>query len=150
VTVQKADTADLQEILDLQLLAYQSEALLLNNFLIPPLTQTLAELEAEFSSGIFLKATDEKNTIIGSVRGYSDKGTLYVGKLIVHPDRQGKGIGTLLLHQIESEWPHSRYELFTSSKSIRNINLYEQVGYRPFTEKSLSGDLTFIYLEKIV
>jgi hypothetical protein len=35
-----ADKGDYEEILDLQKLAYQSEAIIFNDFTIPPLTQT--------------------------------------------------------------------------------------------------------------
>lgn len=81
-------------ILDLQYLAYQSEAKLFNNPNIQPLRQTLAEVENEYQKGIVLKAVDEKNVIIGSVRAYYDKGTVYIGKLMVHPEKQGQGILT--------------------------------------------------------
>ena len=148
MTIQRAEMADLQEILDLQYLAYQSEAKLLNNPDIPPLRQTLDEVEREFRNGIILKATDMDNTIIGSVRAYTQDGTLYIGKLIVRPDRQGQGIGTKLLAAIESVSPVKRCELFTSSKSVKNIRLYEREGYTVFEEKPVSPDLRFVYLEK--
>lgn len=146
--IMKAEQTDLQEILDLQYLAYQSEAKLCNNPNIPPLTQTLNDLEAEFGKGIFLKAINEKGAIIGSVRAYSDSRTLYIGKLIVHPDMQGQGIGTKLLVEIENVCPRERYELFTSTKSERNIKLYERVGYVKFKEEDVGKDLRFIYLSK--
>ena len=145
--IEQACAHDLTEILELQRLAYQSEAILLNNFSIPPLTQTLAEVEIEFQNGVFLKATDD-GRIIGSVRGYGKDSTLYIGKLIVHPDFRGKGIGTSLLTTIEQLYPACRYELFTSAKSEKNLRLYERQGYRRFMEKSISPELTFLYLEK--
>ena len=52
----KADKTDLSEILALQHLAYRSEAELLGNFDIPPLKQTLSDLQAEYDKKIFLKA----------------------------------------------------------------------------------------------
>jgi hypothetical protein len=84
MTIQKADKKDLQQILDLQYLAYQSEAYLLNNPNIPPLKETIEEVEEEFENGTFLKVIDEDDIIIGSVRAYSENGALYIGKLIVH------------------------------------------------------------------
>ena len=147
MNIKSATKSDLPAILSLQYLAYQSEAILLQNFSIPPLKQTLAELEAEFESGIILKAV-EGGEIIGSVRARSENGTAYIGKLIVHPAHQGKGIGTQLLYAIEQALPAQRYELFTSSKSEKNIRLYERVGYRKFMEKQVSPDLSFVYLEK--
>lgn len=146
--IKKAEFYELQNILDLQYLAYQSEAKLLNNPNIPPLQQSLADIEKEYENGFVLKAVAEDGNIIGSVRAYSKNGSLYIGKLIVHPDFQGQGIGTRLLCEIEKIYPHKRYELFTSSKSVRNIRLYERLGYRIFSERMVSDDLKFIYLEK--
>ena len=146
--VLKAEYDDLNQILELQYLAYQSEAQLLNNYSIPPLKQTFEELSAEYQSGIILKAVNEIGTIIGSVRGHIKDGTLYIGKLIVHPDYQGKGIGTKLLAEIEAVYPKARYELFTSDKSLKNLSLYQKNGYKVFMERQITSDLKFIYLEK--
>ena len=145
--IEQASKTDLSEILNLQRLAYQSEAILLNNFSIPPLLQTLEEVQQEFSNGVFLKAVTD-GQIIGSVRGYVQDRTLNIGKLIVHPDFRGRGIGTQLLQAIEDACPDCRYELFTSAKSEKNIRLYERQGYRRFAEKQVSAELCFVYLEK--
>jgi len=147
--IQKAEKRDLQEILDLQYIAYQSETRLLGNDDIHPLRQTIDEVEQEFAVGTFLKLIDENNKIIGSVRAYVRDKTLFIGKLIVHPDYQGQGLGTKLLYEIERVCPHERCELFTSSKSQRNIQLYQRVGYKVFKEQDISDNLKFIYLEKL-
>jgi hypothetical protein len=55
MNIVKADNTDLREILDLQYLAYQSEAALFGSKDIPPLKEKLSELEAEFEKGIILK-----------------------------------------------------------------------------------------------
>lgn len=146
--IKKAEKEDLQEILNLQYLAYQSEARLFSNPDIPPLKQTLTDLLDEFQKGIVLKVLDDNNAIIGSVRGYCDKGTVYIGKLIVSPEEQGKGIGTKLLLEMEKEYPSHRYELFTSTMSKRNIVLYNRLGYKVFEEKKITEELRFVYLEK--
>ena len=87
----RAERGDLQEILALQYLAYQGEAVLCGNPRIPPLTQTIEDVEREFEGGVFLKALDEEGSIVGSVRGRSEDGTLHIGKIIVRPDLQGRG-----------------------------------------------------------
>ncbi len=69
-----ANIEDAEDILSLQVLAYQSEAKIYQDYSIPPLRQTIEEIKGEFKSQIFLKAIDEKD-IIGSVRAYSDKGS---------------------------------------------------------------------------
>lgn len=101
--IMRADRNDLEEILKLQYLAYQSEAQLVNDFNIQSLTQTLEELMDEYEKGVIYKAVDDKEQIIGSVRGYVRDGTIHIGKLMVHPNFQGRGIGTSLLRHIENE-----------------------------------------------
>jgi GNAT superfamily N-acetyltransferase len=144
----EAQESDLQPILDLQYLAYQSEAQLLNNDSIPPLQQTLGEVKQEYRRGIFLKAVDEDGHMVGSVRGYAEGDTVYVGKLMVHPDYQGQGIGTQLLSALEARWPQFRFELFTSDRSLKNIGLYERAGYVRFKEQDIAPGLRFVYFEK--
>jgi len=146
--ITKAESADLNEILVLQHLAYQSEAKLLNDFTIPPLKQAFSELNQEYEKGIILKAIDENGIIIGSVRAYIEDGTAYIGKLIVHPTKQKQGLGTKLLQEIEHECTAERYELFTSDRSISNLRLYESLGYSKIREEKVSEKLTFIFLEK--
>jgi len=146
--IEQAQKSDLKEILKLQYLAYQSEAHLFNDPDIPPLRQTLDELAEEFDRGIILKATAENGAIIGSVRAYCENETAYIGKLMVHPDMQRKGLGSSLLEAIEKECSGCRYELFTSTRSIGNIRLYERLGYRAFREEKITDEMSFIFMEK--
>jgi ribosomal protein S18 acetylase RimI-like enzyme len=146
--ITKAEKSDLQQILDLQYLAYQSEAVIYNEFTLPPLTQPLSEVEQEYEKGIFLKAEDEDGKIIGSVRAFPNGNDTYINKLIVRPDKQGQGIGTKLLSAIEHECFNARYELFTGHKSVRNIKLYERLGYAKFKEQKVSDTRTLVYMKK--
>ena len=144
----KADYKDLQKLLQFQYLAYQSEAALFGSKDIPPLKQTLEEVIAEDREGIILKMVDENNVIIGSVRAKESNGTVYIGKLMVHPDRRCNGYGTKLLKEVEQFYPGKRFELFTSTRSIDNIKLYKKVGYREFARKAVNDELQFVYMEK--
>ena len=144
----KADYKDLQEILRLQYLAYQSEAALFGSKDIPPLKQTIDEVIAEYREGIILKMVDENGVIIGSVRAKESNGTVYIGKLMVHPDYRHNGYGTRLLAEVEQFYPGKRYELFTSSRSIDNIKLYRKSGYKEFARKAVNDELLFVYMEK--
>ncbi len=147
--VVRAEKEDLKEILDLQYLAYQSEAALFGNKDIPPSKETLSELEAEFEKGIVLKMVSEDGRIIGSVRSCAKDKTAYIGKLMVHPDFRGKGYGSKLLREIERYYVDTRYELFTSTRSVDNIRLYEKLGYKIFDEKKITDELVFVYMEKM-
>ena len=148
ILIKKAQKEDLEEILKLQYLAYQSEAKLFGNMDIPPLMQTLEEVYDEFQKGAILKAVDDGGIIIGSVRAYQDGGTVYIGKLLVHPSKQGQGIGTQLLLEMEKQYLNQRYELFTSTRSEKNIALYQKLGYEIFDEEQVTEELRFVYMEK--
>jgi len=148
IHITHAETRDAEAILTLQKLAYQSEAVLNNDFTIPPLTQTLASITADFERQVFLKAIAD-GSIVGSVRAYQEEGTCYIGRLIVHPDYQGQGIGSRLVQRIEQEFGGAdRYELFTGQKSTRNIRFYERRSYRLFRTEEIKPGLSLVYLEK--
>lgn len=148
INISLAGLDDAADILSLQKLAYQSEAHIYNDYSIPPLIQTLGEIKSQFNDHTFLKATESRK-IIGSVRGYESNGTCYIGRLIVHPEKQNQGIGTILMNKIESNYNDAeRFEIFTGSKSPKNIHIYHQLGYTVFKSEKLSNTLTLIYLEK--
>ena len=146
--IEKANLEDLDEILRLQYLAYQSEAALFGNKDIPPLKQKIDEVTEEYEQGLILKMIDENDVIIGSVRAKEVDGTVYIGKLMVHPNHRCKGHGRRLLMEIERSYPGKRYELFTSTRSKDNIRLYKDNGYREFDQRIVKDDLIFVYMEK--
>ena len=146
--IEKANLEDLDEILRLQYLAYQSEAALFGNKDIPPLKQKIDEVTEEYDQGLILKMIDENDAIIGSVRAKEVDGTVYIGKLMVHPNHRCKGHGRRLLMEIERSYPGKRYELFTSTRSKDNIRLYKDNGYREFDQRIVKDDLIFVYMEK--
>ena len=147
--IKQARISDVEEILSLQKLAYQSEAEIYNDFNIPPLNQSLEEIEDEFNDKTFLKAVIG-GKIIGSVRAFVEQGTCYIGRLIVHPYFQNQGIGTKMMNETERFFKnYKRFEIFTGHKSKRNIYLYQKLGYRIFMTEKITDNLELVYLEKI-
>ena len=70
--------SDLPQILALQKAAFESEARLVENWDIPPLTQTLDELVEEWRIGVMLKALNGQ-TLAGTVRAHLADDTAYIG-----------------------------------------------------------------------
>lgn len=147
-TICRAEPHDAEEILALQRLAYQAEARLYNEWKIPPLTQSLDALKEEFADSIVLKALID-GRIVGSVRAKARAGCCAIGRLIVHPELQRRGIGSRLLQAIEAQFPEAaHYELFTGSKSEANIRLYQRHGYQITRTEQLSAAVLLVFLEK--
>jgi len=145
--IEKAGWNDLETILDIQHLAFKREAEEYNDFLIEPLTQLLEDVQKEFEYMIFLKAIDENGKIIGFTRGYIEGGTSYVRTTSVHPDYQGKGIGSKLMQELEEVNQAPRYEISASIRCPQNIRLYERLGFVRFKEIKTENN-GFVYLEK--
>lgn len=148
IKIGRAAISDAEEILALQKLAYRSEAEIYNDFNIPPLVQTLEGIEKDFKDQFFLKAI-MNGRIIGSVRAYTREGTCYIGRLIVHPDFQNRGIGTRMMNEIERIFnTFRRFELFTGDRSERNLYLYQELGYKIFKTAKITDQTNIVFLEK--
>lgn len=148
ISIIQAKPEDGAEILALQKIAYLNEAKLNNDMTIPPLTQTLDEIKAEFETKTFLKAIDE-GKIIGSVRAFQNSGTCHIGRLMVLPEYQGKGTGSCLVAKIEAAFPGvERFELFTGVKSSHNIRFYKRLDYGECREMDLSPKVRLVFMEK--
>jgi len=146
--ISPAELSDCDEIIQVQRLAYEAEARLYNDWTLPPLLQTPESLRQEFSASFILKAMNE-NKIIGSVRAELFENVCHIGRLIVHPDFQGQGIGSKLLRQIEDRFSQAvHYELFTGSKSEGNIRFYMRNNYEISHTKVLTEKISLVYLIK--
>lgn len=143
-----AQKADLRAILELQKICYLEEAMLYNDFSIPPLTQTLESIILDFEKEKFLKVECD-GKIIGSVRGCLAFDTCKIGRLIVAKEFRNQGLGKKLMTHIEKQFKKvNRFELFTGHKSERNLSLYNKIGYSEFRRQKINEKLELIFLEK--
>ncbi|WP_027938447.1 GNAT family N-acetyltransferase [Anaeroarcus burkinensis] len=148
VSVKIADKSDAESILILQKEAYASEAALYGKWDIEPLRQTLEGLIAEWDEQVVLKAVLGE-TVAGSIRGRLQGETCCVGKLMVKPELQNKGLGKMLLYALENSFPKvRRFELFTGEKSLKNLHLYEQMGYCRERTQEIDAMLKIVFLVK--
>lgn len=148
IDISAAQVRDAERILYLQYAAYRQEAELYDDYRIPPLTQTLPELLAEYRTHTILVAHDQ-GQIVGTVRARVVDGTAHIGRLAVDPVRHGRGIGRRLLCGIEEATaPVERYELFAGHRSERNLRMYQRAGYRRIRTEPRTSRISLVYLEK--
>jgi len=136
VVVRRAVRADAGEVLTLQRACWVQEALDNDMLGIPALHETLDDVVA---------GLDEWTTLVGhagdrlvaSARARLDGTRWDIGRIMVAPDLQGRGLGRSLLAEIETLAPAevTSYSLFTGARSTRNQRMYRRAGY------SLRGDL---------
>ena len=117
-----------------------SEALIYGDPDMPPLVQTLEELQAEIEDGEGWVARVGAR-LVGVIRCRETDELLLIGRIAIAPDLQGSGIGRALLEAAEQHSRAPEAELFTGSLSEANIRLYERCGYR-ITERVDNGDGT--------
>lgn len=118
-----------EEVWALQHRAYRIEAALIGVADLPPLQDTIQSLQD--CGETFLGYRDDDGDLVGAVSFERDKAGHYtICRLMVHPDRLRRGIGSVLLEHLLSEHPHSFP--WTVTAEIRNLPalaLYERFGF---------------------
>lgn len=134
VEIIRLSAADAGEALTLQRAAYVTEAQRYQDPDLPPLTQSLAELTAALvAPEVIALGIRDTGRLIAAVQLRLDGPVAHLGRLVVAPDRQGQGLGSVLLRACEDALPDEveQIRIFTGSRSEPTIRLYERFGYRP-------------------
>ncbi len=142
---------DAGELLTLQRAAYLTEAAAHGDFNLPPLTQTLTDLKTELTSAnVLALGIRDAARLVASVRLHRVGPVVELGRLIVAPDRQGQGLGTMLLLHAESiSSGCDEIRLFTGEHSTANIRLYRRYGYEE-TGQTPVGAYKLIHFTKVL
>ena len=98
---------------------------------IPALHETLEDLRGWIARDTVLLARSA-GRLVGAVRADLHERTWEIGRLMVAPDLQGRGLGRVLLQRVEAAAPPeaTAYALVTGAGSLRNQKLYKKAGYR--------------------
>lgn len=146
--IEWAEPEDTGEILTVQRAAYVSEAQLYGDPFIPPLVESAEQIRKVIETGVVLVAR-EGERIVGSVRGQVSGTTCRVGRLVVAPDAQGRGVGGALLTALHHEVAAAvAFDLFTGHLSEGNLRLYRRHGYREIRRERMSDHLTLVHMRR--
>lgn len=147
MTIVKATTEDIKEILEVQKLAYEPNKIRYNDDKIPPLIETEQLVKEEMNICTIFKAV-ENGKIIGSVRGYPIEDYCYIGRLNVHPQYQNHGVAHALLNMVQEEIKVKKYKLTTGHLDEQNLGFYTRLGFVRGQREKISNSLYFIHMEK--
>lgn len=148
ITVTEAHPDDAAEILAIQKRAFTPQGELYNDPELPPLTESEETIRRNFETYTILKAVRD-GRIVGAVRGKMKGDVCRIGRLSVEPALQDRGIGRLLMGEIESRFPKAHaFELFTGHKSEKTIALYIKLGYEIFRSQKESDTLELVFMRK--
>jgi tRNA (guanine37-N1)-methyltransferase len=133
--VRLVEPADVGELFTLQRACWVQEMQANPGVRIPALEETLDDLRAWVATDTVL-VVRAAGRLVGAVRARlhpREHGDVWdIGRLMVAPDLQGRGLGRMLLERIESLAPASAtgFELFTGAGSVDNLRMYKKAGYR--------------------
>ena len=135
VEIRPAEPADAGELFTLQRACWVQEMQANPGVVIPALEESLDDLRRGLATDTVLVARSA-GRVVGAVRArlhLRSEGDVWdIGRLMVAPDLQGRGLGRVLLTRIEERAPATAtlFELFTGAGSVRNQKMYQKAGYR--------------------
>ena len=146
VSLDVSDASTAAELLDLQRRAYRVEAALIGSDGIPPLRETLAELQA--SPETFLGVRLD-GSLVGAISWRLDGETLDLHRLVVDPARFRRGIGSALVRAALAAGEGARDAIVqTGADNEPALALYRREGFSETGELEPLPGLRVVRLKK--
>ncbi|MFI6100030.1 GNAT family N-acetyltransferase [Lentzea sp. NPDC051213] len=137
-------------MLTVQRAAYLDEARRYDAWELPPLRETVQQIQDHIESGMPALGAWDGTRLVGSVRGKVDQARMEVARLSVAPDQQGRGLGRRLLDAVCAEAAGEVVWLFTGAESEENLRLYLSAGFEEVGEQFDVVGIRCVTLEKTV
>lgn len=138
--VRPAVPADAGELYTLQRACWLQEMEANPGVEIPALRESLDDVRRGLGEWTVRVAREPSSgRLVGAVRGRVDRhGEWDIGRIMVAPDLQGRGLGRALLELIEALAPDevTTYVLFTGAGSTDNLRMYRKAGFRLRSDRS--------------
>jgi ribosomal protein S18 acetylase RimI-like enzyme len=148
--IERLDLADPQvakEILAVQRAAYAVEAELIGSGAIPPLHETLEELQSTTERFLGIRDADGLAALVAWDR-HPDE-TLDVCRLAVAPRAFRRGYATALLDALDEREPAQRTVVSTGAANAPALALYRQRGFVELETVEVEPGLKVLNLERI-
>ena len=144
IDIRKPDIA--RQVHALQKASYTIESHLINYSDLPPLLETIEDLQD--SAEHFLAFT-ERGQILGAISYTRDENILEICRLVVSPHHFRRGIAGRLLKSLEAkEAGVKRIIVSTAEKNYPAIFLYQKHGYHISQRRVLADGLALVQLSK--
>ncbi|MCW2887012.1 MAG: hypothetical protein QOE54_7118 [Streptosporangiaceae bacterium] len=152
VRIGRAAPEDAGEILTVQRAAYVAEAQLYGDPFIPPLVESLEQIQRVLAGDAVVMKAVADDRLVGTVRAQFSDQTCLVGRLVVVPDLQGRGLGTLLMNALEAEVLQraAALVLFAGHLSAGNLRLYRRLGFAETHRERVAAHLTLVHMRKVL
>ncbi len=136
--VRRGVPADAGEIFTLQRACWLQELIANPGVDIPALQESLDDVRRGLGEWtVRVVREPASGRLVGAVRGRVDThhdpaGEWDIGRIMVAPDLQGRGLGRALLELVETLAPREvrTYVLFTGAQSSDNLRMYKKAGFR--------------------
>lgn len=149
IAIRDARTDDAAAILAVQKEAFLPASRRYRDLRLPPLLETVEDVERDIREHTVLVSTDGAARVVGSVRGRERGGCVCVGRLVVDPSAQRRGVATGLMLALEDRFPAAEcFELFTGGLNEPGMGLYLKLGYRETRRERESELLELVFLRK--
>ncbi|MEV3919404.1 GNAT family N-acetyltransferase [Actinomadura coerulea] len=148
--IERAAPGDAGEMMTVQRAAYVAEAQLYGDPFIPPLVESAEQLRKVLAGDAVVLKAVMGGRLVGAVRAQFSDRTCLVGRLVVVPDLQRRGIGRRLLTELEGQIAGraDACVLFTGHLSEANLRLYRRLGYSETHRERVAAHLTLVHMRK--
>ncbi len=103
-------------------------------------TDNLSTLRSGFENSLLVLAAIENNELIGIIRVVGDGFTIvFVQDILVLPNQQRKGVGSLLLQAILDRYKNVRQIELATDNTPQTIAFYKSMGFSEFSELGCCG-----------
>ncbi len=103
-------------------------------------TENPAALKAGYENSLLILAAYEGDELQGIIRVVGDGQTIvFIQDILVFPDKQRKGIGTVLIKEILERYKNVRQIELATDNTPKTVEFYKSMGFHEMSEYGCCG-----------